>query len=227
MASILTDVLESAKKAGLAFMTVKQAAARRWMYNEAKKYENVDAQSIMDSEPMNLKNRLVPGYMYMFRYNAKLKEILPYWDRYPLIFPIEVYDDGFLGINFHYLPLEYRAKLMDALYGLAFNNKYDESTRLRISYEILQSSAKYKYFKPCVKRYLYKQLQSQFYLIDWKSWPTALFLPMERFQKATSQAVWSDSVNSISAAIKKKQDEIESRKLKKQAEKFSKDRKKK
>ena len=51
----------------------------------------------------NLKKKLMIGNMYMFRYEPKLKESLPYYDRFPIVFPIEPYSDGFLGLNFHYL----------------------------------------------------------------------------------------------------------------------------
>jgi hypothetical protein len=56
------------------------------------------------------------GKMYSFVYDPKTKEQLPYYDIYPLVFPIEYYNDGFLGINLHYLPPVLRARLMDALY---------------------------------------------------------------------------------------------------------------
>ena len=57
----------------------------------------------------------VLGKMYFFSYDPKWKDKLPWYDRFPLIFPIERYNDGFLGINFHYLHPRDRAILMDEL----------------------------------------------------------------------------------------------------------------
>jgi hypothetical protein len=57
--------------------------------------------------------------MYCFFYEAKNKDdpdVLPYWDRFPLIFPIDIKGDRLLSMNLHYLPPFHRAKLMDALY---------------------------------------------------------------------------------------------------------------
>ncbi len=72
------------------------------------------------------------GGMYMYLYDAKTKSKLPYYDRMPLIFPYKKVKGGFFGLNMHYLPLPLRANLMDALYDTANNNRYDETTKLKI-----------------------------------------------------------------------------------------------
>ena len=86
---------------------------------------------------------------------------------------------------------------MDALYQTANNTRYDESTKLKISYDILNGAAKYKEFRPCVKRYLTSQLRSKFMYIYPSEWDIALFLPTERFQGASKTKVWSDSKKKI------------------------------
>ena len=53
------------------------------------------------------------GLLNMFFYDPKMKKKLPYYDRFPLILPIEQYSDGFLGINFHYLSMPIRIRLLD------------------------------------------------------------------------------------------------------------------
>ena len=118
---------------------------------------------------------------------------MPYYDTFPLIFPVEMYKDGFLGINLHYLPRGLRAKLMDALYDIANNNNKDESTRLILSYNVLKSAAKYRLFKPCLKRYLSSHLKSNFVEVPAQEWDMALMLPLERFKKASSSKVWAES----------------------------------
>jgi hypothetical protein len=80
------------------------------------------------------------------------------------------------------------------------NDKMDETTRLKVTYEILKTTARFKYFKPCVKMYLYSHVRSSGWLIvKPKKWHTALTLPIARFQKASEAKVHSDSV----AIIKK------------------------
>jgi hypothetical protein len=131
--------------------------------------------------------------MYMFFYDPKHKATLPYYDRFPLIFPIERYKDGFLGINFHYLPLPLRAKLMDALYSLSSNTRYDEKTKLKLSYNILNGASKYAPFRPTIKRYLRSHVRSRFVKVFSSEWDIALFLPAHRFEKASASKVWRDS----------------------------------
>ena len=146
----------------------------------------------------SLSSRIFIGRMYHFMYDAKHKKTLPYWDRFPLVIPIETYSDGFLGMNFHYLNPRMRAKLMDALYRTITDKSLNERAKLRVSYSLLAGASKYKFFEPTMKRYLYSHVRSRFLQIDPKEWAIALFLPTERFQKATSNKVWSDSKKIIS-----------------------------
>ena len=142
-----------------------------------------------------------PGKMLMYMYDAKHKETLPYFDKFPVIFPIQLYGDSFLGINLHYLPPVYRARLFDALFDTLNNQRLDSSTKMKISYDILNKAAKFKYFKPCVKKYLYSQVRSQLIEIPIHEWPTAMFLPMARFTKngsyVSENKVWDDSVSKL------------------------------
>lgn len=141
-----------------------------------------------------------PGRMYMFIYDPKHKKTLPYYDRFPLIFPFKKVPGGFYGINMHYLPPILRAKLMDALYSLKVTAKggtRDEMTRLRLEYALLAKAARYRWFKPCVKRYLNKHVRSRFVYVPPDEWNMTLFLPNEQFRKSTKVKVWADSRRAI------------------------------
>jgi hypothetical protein len=117
----------------------------------------------------------------MFFYSPKHKDTLPKYDTFPLVFPINFYGDGFLGLNFHYLGAGGRLALLSALKATATNDKYDDSTKLKISYEILNRSAQYSGFQPCVKRYLYGYVASRYLYIEPRNWDYALNLPTESF----------------------------------------------
>jgi hypothetical protein len=140
-----------------------------------------------------LRGDSVYGSMYFFEYDPKHKDTLPYYDRFPLIFPINKVKGGILGMNMHYLPPKMRAQLMDALYSVSSDNNYDEQTTLSISYKILNSASNFRLFKPTVKMYLASQVRSRFIKINSSEWDTALFLPVQSFQKASNSKVWSDS----------------------------------
>ena len=175
----------------------KTGKARAWYRKQGLEVKRKSPKKLMRENRKNLKptikGRMMLGNMYLFEYGPKLKKKLPYYDEYPLVFPIKALSDGFLGINLHYLPHRLRARLMDSLYGLLRNDKMDESTRLRISYDILKSAARYKYFKPCVKRYLNENVKSRFLKVEPNEWDIAIFLPLERFQKAPEKTIWTES----------------------------------
>lgn len=135
------------------------------------------------------------GQMNFFVYDPKLKEELPYYDRFPLIFPVEFYSDGFLGINFHYLPLPARARLLDKLGKFANNENYDGSTRFRrMSWKAISNIPE---VKPCVKRYLFTQVRSPFRVISSEEMPIAIFLPVSRFAKRKASFVHNQSMRMI------------------------------
>lgn len=170
-------------------------AAREWYRDTAQQSQSGLTPSSV-TRKFSAKRKVArpdPGQMYAFRYDPKGKQKLPYYDVFPLVFPVEAYPDGFLGINFHYLPLNLRAKLMDALYTVTSDKKYNENTRLVATYKVLQAAAKFKAFRPTVKRYLYDHVRSPFMEITAPEWDIALFLPMESFKKATKETVWQDS----------------------------------
>lgn len=123
------------------------------------------------------------GQMYMFAYDPKYKNVLPYYDAYPLVFPIEFYSDGFLGINLHYLPPLARARLLTNLKDLSNNNKYDDSTKLVISYNMLKAhSIQFNGFENCIKRYLFAHVRSSFHQVSPYDWDKAVLLPLQRWQ---------------------------------------------
>lgn len=154
--------------------------ARTWYRNRAEKIKTIDEDEYF-RDSSRIADRLEPGYMYMYKYFPKYIDELPYHDRLPLVFPIEPINNGILGMNMHYLPLPMRAVFMDALYSLASDDNFDDETKLRITYEILKSATRYRFFKPCIKKYLFTQLRSDFIKINSYEWDIALFLPFERF----------------------------------------------
>ena len=86
---------------------------------------------------------------------------------------------------------------MDALYGITTNKKYDETTRLRVSYDLLNSTSKYRFFKPAIKHYLTAQMRSKLIYVNPAEWDIALFLPTAKFVGASKQKVYADSRKTI------------------------------
>lgn len=141
--------------------------------------------------------QITPGEMYMFYYDAKHKDTLPYWDKFPLVLPFSKVEGGFLGLNLHYLPYHLRAKLLDALMDFKTDTRLDERTKLEFSWKTVGMAAKYSPAKACVKHYLDGHVKSAFKKVDANNWATAIMLPVSQFQGAREQQVWQDSMNKI------------------------------
>lgn len=168
-----------------------------WFRDMARKVRTNPEKIIKGADRKRTTFTPMVGRMYAFYYDPKFKDKLPYYDTFPLIFPIEKVSRGFMGINFHYLPYMLRARLMDSLYDLKNNNNIDETTKLRLSYDILNSASRFKEFKPALKRYLTSHVRSRFVEIFSYEWDMAIMLPLARFEKANQQKVWRNSKNAI------------------------------
>jgi len=177
--------------------------SRDWFRKKAGEVRGVDPKRLISETPSRLFTKMNENYtgsMVHFFYSAKWKDKLPYWDAFPLVFPIEQYGASFLGINMHYLPPILRAKLMNALYTTAVKNEQERIQRLAISYQILKNATKFSAFKPCVKQYLKAHVRSRFFKVHPEEWDMALFLPTARWQSRLGYSeakVWRDSREKI------------------------------
>ena len=146
-----------------------------WYRNRIKELGTPSqAQLIRDGK---ITGRVNFGALNMFIYDPKLKNKLPYYDTFPLVLPIERYGDGFLGINFHYLPYALRARLLSRLDP---NANYSALKNVRL-------------VKPTLKRYLNSNVRSRFRKLEEEDFMTAIMLPVQRFRKSSASKVWSDS----------------------------------
>ena len=192
MSNIFQNMQISAFRAGI---NPRTKASRDWFRKKAQELRQgrINRKDLMKEDPLERTNNYEPGDMVMFFYDAKTKDKLPYWDRFPLVILVEGADKGFYGLNLHYLPPVLRAKLLDALLDITTNKKYDETTRFKVSYDLLKSASKFKHYKPCFKRYLLNGVQSKFSKVLAPEWEIASFLPTAQWQKAQANEVYKQS----------------------------------
>lgn len=190
MSNLFNKLELEAFKAGI---TPRTRESREWFRRRVQNMRRINRNALMREEPVELTNREIVGSMYMFFYDPKGKKELPYYDSFPLVIVIKPAEGGFLGLNLHYLPPILRAKFLDSLLEYTNNNRYDETTRFRLSYNLLQRAARMKYFKPCIKHYLNDHVRSRFARVPAPEWEIATFLPTADFQKSSKSTVYSDS----------------------------------
>lgn len=177
----------------------RTARAASWLKKIGKGAVKSGASTLLNGrkvDPRSLHRSVLTeliGNMYLFRYDAHGKDTLPYWDASPLVIPIDLTPDGFLGINFHYLGYLHRALLLDRLRD--FNgNQHDRRRDIsNVSYSKINAISRYKYFRPALKRYKFDGIQSQLLEVHEGDWEMALFLPIHDFRGSSARTVWSNS----------------------------------
>lgn len=165
-----------------------------------KDYAGVtSARMIRQNDAHKIDDKIVPGRLYLYLYDAKHKATLPYWDRYPLVFPYRETEDrkGFYGLNMHYIPYEYRIKILDSLIYINYSNKNNDSMKLQLSWQMIANSSKLSILQPCVHMYLYSQVRSGMKRIRPIDWATAMLLPVQQFVGASNTTVWQNSLKRI------------------------------
>jgi len=164
-----------------------QLKSARWYRNAASLIADKATQTKLMREG-KLNGRPSAGRMNMFVYDAKTKAKLPYWDAFPLVLPVDTFKGGFVGLNFHYLPYGVRFKLLEQLQTFASNDKFDSSTKLQVGYSSLKGQS---IIKPAVKKYLWRQVRSNFRRIDVDEMAIACYLPVADFQGSTLGRVFA------------------------------------
>lgn len=176
----------------------RQRDAIKWFINTLRgtqsKYadmSNLDPNLILKNKRATI--NFLPGQIYFWRYDPKHKDTLPYYDTAPLVIILDIYEDGFLGLNTHYLRYDIRIKLISLLMQTITAKKWNHKTQMKINYSILKSFSKYDFAGPALKRYLFSHIRSKIVRVQTENYINVAYLPIERFVKASKQKVWSDS----------------------------------
>jgi hypothetical protein len=175
-------------------ITAHTDASRAWFFDRLKGLSNIDRKKLLKDQALNPMHRPLPGRMFMFFYDPKGREELPYYDRFPLVIMVGKAKGGFYGLNLHYLPNKLRAMFFDKLMSFTNNDKYDETTKFRLTYNMLSSASSLKYFAPCFKHYLFSHLRSVPVEVPASDWEIAVCLPTWKFVGADKTGVWKESL---------------------------------
>jgi hypothetical protein len=195
MASKLTKIAQEKSQLDMKFLSKKSIT---WIQSKMNGLNNVSRiPSTIKGEASRHVDKFEPGHMYFFAYGPKGKNTLPYYDKFPLVLILKKEGNEFLGLNLHYLPIEYRVAFLDKLLDFAVYNKNHELQRIRVTYDILSASRRFKEFRPCIKKYLLSHVQSKILAIQPHEWEVATFLPVQQFAKEKPKVVWDESVEEI------------------------------
>ncbi|SVA17371.1 uncharacterized protein METZ01_LOCUS70225 [marine metagenome] len=146
------------------------------------------------------------GMMNLFYYKPKTPARLRYFDVFPLVIPMgKRLNNGFVGINFHYLSVPQRWALLERLQAFqtsslldAFDPEEGAGDVVSLFWSQIRSI---RGVRPIVRRYLTEQVSSFFLKIEISEMLIAVSLPVERFyegawnkkKRVSPDKVWSNT----------------------------------
>ena len=188
----LLDRVSDAIRTGKIGQEVRRSA--RWFHDKVRglkgelrnKFSSTNAAKFYrESEKINpliFRKRVSLGDLFCYYYKPKYRQVLPYYDMFPMIMLISAEKDTFLGINFHYLAPKFRAILLDRVTAKVGGGLINWKKISRI-----------KQIAPTIKRYRYDHIMKKVVPIEESEQEIAIFLPTEKFKKASRTQVWADS----------------------------------
>ena len=119
----------------------------------------------------HVKDDVMVGKFYLFEYNPKTKARLKRWDKYPLVLVTTMYDDGFMGANFHYTT---------------------EKQRMILAKKFLNSNVKIPF--KLLHRYIINRADNLFFEVPDEDLIEFAALPIEQFYDTNNRFVSSSKV---------------------------------
>ena len=138
------------------------------------------------------------GKIYAYAYDAKYKNELPYWDRYPLMIYLGSYkakngNTLMLGLNLHYIPPRARQAFLEELLPRANTDTISNKTRLKINWGMVKGM---RGSNQMIKAYLPNRIKGSITEVKPSDWINVIFLPIQQFQskgkRYSAKRVWSN-----------------------------------
>lgn len=179
----------------------KEELAKKWLNQRKMNTSSRNrARRNLLGKQSNKNQRIEYGHMYFFKYNAKTKETMDYWDEYPLIIPFGAKGSLIYGLNLHYIPPRIRAGIIDMF-------KQKDGTLMPLEATV-KSMADNPIFKPAIHSYYPNLMVGDVQMIEPEDWENVIFLPLANFRSdkksgrvdSSVQQVYRDYYNRMSTS---------------------------
>lgn len=157
-----------------------QERSFRWYQQKIREFGIPTQRRLIETGDANFDPQI--GNMNFFVYNPKYKKTLPYYDRFPLIIPIEEKNQYFLGLNFHYISIPYRISLIEKL--LRFTRTAQNENRIIMEWRDIKN---FREVKPIIKKYLKRHVRSTIYQNNRRRISVCINVASARFQKSNQK----------------------------------------
>ena len=147
--------------------------------NVATLSDSITAAKLMRSGKLNG----IPskGRLNFFFYDPKYKRVLPLYDRFPLVLPLETIPGGFIGMNFHYIRPVQRISLLNNLQRYA-SGGMKSTTRIDATYDCIKNVS---IGRNTNKKYLYSHVRSSCLRGDFEEAAVAGMLTVQQIKKGS------------------------------------------
>jgi len=129
-------------------------------------------------------NKVQLYHFNMFFYDAKTKKNLPYFDMFPLVFPLRRFGTTFTGINVHYLPPSFKEDFFNIYTRFKSNDEFDETTLYKMTWSKI---SRFKVMRPLLRKYSLSNIKSRFLVLRADEVPIAMSLPLTRLVKPNTK----------------------------------------
>lgn len=169
----------------------------------------VNYQNVLNESVAQTKTMLVPGKMYVFKYNPKLKNKLDYYDKNPIVLSLGKYmntKEGRLdlGVNLNFLPPRVKNLLLSKIfdnYSRLINNNISDYPDNAILQRFLPLN--YKIAESILDRYKVKFALRSYYMnrryesavVAYEHWPKMLMLDVKDIEGASIRKIYSQYYN--------------------------------
>lgn len=138
-----------------------------------------------------------PGKLYAYVYDAKFKDTLPFWDKYPLIICLGFKqtrqgDVLISGLNLHYIPPKARQQFLeDLLKQYASTARITNATKLKIDWSKVRGMTG---ADQMIKSYIPSRIKGSLVEIKPSDWANVVLMPLQQFvsngKRHSASKVW-------------------------------------
>ncbi|WPK35404.1 DNA end protector protein [Escherichia phage AV115] len=161
-----------------------RSSIREKIRNEGAAVNNKSSKWFVETIKKSVKGHKVvkptPGKIYTYVYDAKHKDTLPYWDRYPLIIYLGLGKHNLMyGLNLHYIPPKARQQFLEELLKqYASTTTITNNTKLKIDWSKVKG---FQGADKMIKAYLPGHIRGTITEIAPKDWANIIMLPTQQF----------------------------------------------
>lgn len=177
-----------------------RSSLRDKIKNDGAAVNNKSAKWFAETIKKNIRGHQVskpmPGKLYTYMYDAKHKDTLPYWDKFPLIVYLGIGTQGtsrlMYGLNLHYIPPKARQQFLEELLKQYSSTPLiSNNTKLKIDWSKVKG---FKGADKMIKAYLPSHIKGPLIEIKPADWANVVLLPTQQFMSQGSRysanAVW-------------------------------------